>query len=140
MITRFLRAPSCPWRLMNSSGPNRKAVGLYVSHFWHYHWRQTNSFSGAIEFMIRRVDVRVAVLASFVLLSVTLTFSQQKERNRNSETAQKNAPAPPAPSAQNDKHDKNEGDPLFKGMKYRSIVPFRCGRSLTADGIPRDPA
>src|SRR5260370_39118629 len=140
MSTRFLRAASCPWWLMNSSRPNRKAVGLYVSHFWHYHWRQTKSFSGAIQFMIQRVDVRVAVLASFVLLSVTLTFSQQRERSRKFEAAQKNAPAVPAPSAQNDKDDKNEGDPLFKGMKYRSIGPFRGGRSLTADGIPRDPA
>ena len=30
-------------------------------------------------------------------------------------------------------------DPLFKGMKYRSIGPFRGGRSLTAAGIPGDP-
>jgi len=92
-----------------------------------------------IQFMIQRVDVRVAVLASFVLLSVTLTFSQQRERNRKLEAAQKGAPVVPAPSAQNDKHDKNEGDPLFKGMKYRSIGPFRGGRSLTAAGIPGDP-
>src|SRR5450631_3452371 len=89
--------------------------------------------------MIQRVHVRVAVLALFVLLSVTLTFSQQKERKRKSDAAQSSAPAAPAPSAKDDKDEKNEGDPLFKGMKYRSIGPFRGGRSLTAAGIPGDP-
>src|SRR5581483_6011625 len=33
----------------------------------------------------------------------------------------------------------NQGDPQFKGMKYRLIGPFRGGRSLTAAGIPGDP-
>ncbi len=32
-----------------------------------------------------------------------------------------------------------DGDPLFKGMKYRLIGPFRGGRSLTVAGIPGDP-
>ncbi|MGD0793659.1 MAG: hypothetical protein ABR920_18000 [Terriglobales bacterium] len=96
-----------------------------------------------IQFMFRstiqRLHVRVAVLALFVLLSVTLTFSQQKERNRKLDAAQKSAPAASALSAKDDKDDKSEGDPLFKGMKYRSIGPFRGGRSLTAAGIPGDP-
>jgi photosystem II stability/assembly factor-like uncharacterized protein len=75
----------------------------------------------------------------FVLFIATLTFSQQKERNRKSDAAQKGVPAASQPSAKDDKDDKNEGDPLFKGMKYRSIGPFRGGRSLTAAGIPGDP-
>jgi photosystem II stability/assembly factor-like uncharacterized protein len=33
----------------------------------------------------------------------------------------------------------NHDDPLFKGMKYRIVGPFRGGRSLTASGIPGDP-
>src|SRR5271170_8106626 len=100
-------------------------------------------FPGAIrfmiQFMIQKVNVRVAMLVLFVLLSVTLTFSQQKDRNRKSEAAQKAAPAESEQSAKDSKDDKNEGDPLFKGMKYRSIGPFRGGRSLTAAGIPGDP-
>ena len=37
--------------------------------------------------MIQRADVRTAVLALFVLFSVTLTFSQQKEGNRTVDAA-----------------------------------------------------
>lgn len=89
--------------------------------------------------MIQKVRVCIAVLALFVLFSGTLTFSQQKERKRKSEAAQNSVPAASTPAAKDDKDEKNEGDPLFKGMKYRSIGPFRGGRSLTAAGIPGDP-
>jgi photosystem II stability/assembly factor-like uncharacterized protein len=83
--------------------------------------------------------VRAALLALLVLCSPTLTFSQQKERSLKLDAAQKNTSAESVPSATEDKDEKNEGDPLFKGMKYRSIGPFRGGRSLTAAGIPGDP-
>jgi photosystem II stability/assembly factor-like uncharacterized protein len=86
--------------------------------------------------MIQRLRMRIALLVLFVLFLATLTFSQQKERNRKSDAAQKAAAAASDPSA---KDDKNEGDPLFRGMKYRSIGPYRGGRSLTAAGIPGDP-
>jgi len=71
--------------------------------------------------MIQRADVRTAALALFVLFSVALTFSQQKEGNRTVDAAQKAAPTSSEPSAKDDKEkdEKNEGDPLFKGMKYR---------------------
>ncbi len=94
-----------------------------------------------IHFIVQKLHVHIAVLALFVLLSVTLTFSQQKEkeRNRKPDASQKSAPAATVPAARDDKDDKSEGDPLFKGMKYRSIGPFRGGRSLTATGIPGDP-
>jgi len=101
-------------------------------------------FSGAIEFMIQRVQIRAAVLVlfvlSFTLLSATLTFCQQKERNRRLDAAQKDTPVTSESAAKDDKDndDKNE-DPRFRGMKYRSIGPFRGGRSLTAAGIPGDP-
>src|SRR5947208_6742026 len=42
-------------------------------------------------------------------------------------------------SAKTEGPEKSEHeDPLFKGMKYRPIGPFRGGRSLTAAGIPGD--
>ena len=101
--------------------------------------------------MMQKMRVYSAALAVFVLMSVTLTFAQQTEgRRRKTEAApSKTAIATDAANAGNDnskdqdtekdKDQKSEGDPLFKGMKYRSIGPFRGGRSLTAAGIPGDP-
>lgn len=104
-------------------------------------------FLGPLKFMIQfpfqKLGVRSVAPAMLVAMSVLLTathsFSQQKERNRRLEDQQNNPPSASAPSTQNEKDEKNEGDPLFKGMRYRSIGPFRGGRSLTAAGIPGDP-
>jgi photosystem II stability/assembly factor-like uncharacterized protein len=96
--------------------------------------------------MIVKVRTHLVVLACFVLLSAILTFSQQKERNRKLDSEQKDTSAESAAAADDkdkdkneDKEEKSEGDPIFRGMKYRSIGPFRGGRSLTAAGIPGDP-
>ena len=69
--------------------------------------------------MIQRADVRAAVLALFVLSSFTFTFSQQKERNRKLDAAQKatSAAAESTARSDKDKDEKNEGDPIFKGME-----------------------
>jgi photosystem II stability/assembly factor-like uncharacterized protein len=56
-------------------------------------------------------------------------------------TPEKPSPSPAAqatPKVETAESGKNE-DPLFKGMKYRIVGPFRGGRSLTASGIPGDP-
>src|SRR5258708_39715294 len=89
--------------------------------------------------MIQKVHVRVALLALLVLLSAPLAFSQQKERKHKSDATQSSALAASAGPQDDKKDEKNEGDPLFRGMKYRSIGPFRGGRSLTAAGLTRDP-
>ncbi len=76
--------------------------------------------------------------AAFGVLSMMFSspaFSQQKERNRNPQSPQETAPPVPA---QSEESKKKEGDPLFKGMKYRAIGPLRGGRSLTAAGVPGD--
>ncbi len=88
--------------------------------------------------MKKSVAMRSALFALLILFFATSTFPQQKERN-HTQTEQKAVSSVPVPS-EKDKGDKNEGDPLFKGMKYRNIGPFRGGRSLTASGIPGDPA
>jgi photosystem II stability/assembly factor-like uncharacterized protein len=89
--------------------------------------------------MMRKTVVRFALLV-FLLLYSTLGFSQQKEGNRKLDAAQKGTPDDATlANSDKDKDEKNEGDPLFRGMKYRSIGPYRGGRSLTAVGIPGDP-
>src|ERR1700692_4147534 len=92
--------------------------------------------------MIQRAHVRGAVLGLLVFLLTNFLFSQQTEGRRKTDTTPKIAAKTAAvddKDADKEKDQKNEGDPLFKGMKYRSIGPFRGGRSLTAVGIPGDP-
>jgi photosystem II stability/assembly factor-like uncharacterized protein len=74
----------------------------------------------------------------FLVISSLLTgiASAQKTRTEKQNT-QAAAPASPAATAA-ETPDKKE-DPLFKGMKYRIVGPFRGGRSLTASGIAGDP-
>ena len=93
-----------------------------------------------MDLKIERMCRRVVVLVCLVM-PVTPAFSQQKEGYRKTERA---SPKTNAANTDNnkeisaDKEEKSEGDPLFRGMKYRSIGPYRGGRSLTAAGIPGD--
>jgi photosystem II stability/assembly factor-like uncharacterized protein len=90
--------------------------------------------------MIQRVHLRLALsVLLFASLTAVLSFSQQTERKRKPGTDQSSASPAPEPSTKDDQDEKKEGDPVFRGMKYRSIGPFRGGRSLTAAGIPGDP-
>ncbi len=101
--------------------------------------------SGATALMIEKVSMRTVALLGFLLLPVPLIFSQQKEGYRKTDATQKNASKSATNASSNDadadkdKDEKNE-DPLFRGMKYRLVGPFRGGRSLTAAGIPGDPS
>ncbi len=79
--------------------------------------------------------VSIALLFSF---SVASGFAQQKERQPKSEAPQKSQSVTGQPTKE-EAAERNEGDPLFRGMKYRPIGPYRGGRSLTAAGIPGDP-
>jgi photosystem II stability/assembly factor-like uncharacterized protein len=92
--------------------------------------------------MNRPFNLGVALLALLIFFSATLALSQQKERNRKLDAAQKEATETTGTTTQpagKETEEKNEGDPVFRGMKYRSIGPYRGGRSLTAAGIPGDP-
>ena len=77
------------------------------------------------------------VRISLALLALSLPLVAQVERERKplsaEQDAQQKTPADLKPA------ESKPEDPLFKGMKYRIVGPFRGGRSLTASGIPGDP-
>ena len=81
-----------------------------------------------------------AIMTSIVLLALSLPLIGQVERERKPASAEQEASnaqqkTPPELKPTETKPE----DPLFKGMKYRVIGPFRGGRSLTASGIAGDP-
>ena len=65
----------------------------------------------------------------------TLVAQNQAERSRKPQPEA----TPPGTEKTAEPAKGEHEDPLFKGMKYRTIGPFRGGRSLTAAGIPGDP-
>ena len=101
-------------------------------------FRTKNVLFGDHNLMNQRLHFRIAVLALFITLFTGLAVSQQKERNRKLDSAQKETPVATEEAAKDEQDAKEEGDPLFRGMKYRSIGPYRGGRSITATGIPGD--
>src|ERR1017187_3787734 len=81
----------------------------------------------------------VSFLAAFLSCTCLISVAQ---RQRDSDRRLPEKPAADQSSAtpKNDTAEEEENkDPLFKGMKYRVVGPFRGGRSLTASGIPGDP-
>jgi photosystem II stability/assembly factor-like uncharacterized protein len=85
--------------------------------------------------MVTRTKLVQVVFALFVFLllpSLAIAQKNSPERKNTEPTAQTTAKPDTPPSSANE-------DPLFKGMKYRLVGPFRGGRSLTASGIPGDP-
>ena len=77
--------------------------------------------------------MRVSQFALLAALSAAGVMSQQERPQEKS--------APPAkPPQSTDEAKKDNADPMFKGMEYRLIGPFRGGRSLTVAGIPGDPS
>jgi photosystem II stability/assembly factor-like uncharacterized protein len=70
----------------------------------------------------------------FIVLMSAVGLLAQTKSERERKTPEQPAPTQNAAAASSAKED-----PLFKGMKYRVIGPFRGGRSLTASGIAGDP-
>ena len=80
-----------------------------------------------------RMAGKISQVGTVLLVSIAVLLAQTKsERERKAPEPAAAAQNAPAPSTANE-------DPLFKGMKYRAIGPFRGGRSLTASGIAGDP-
>jgi len=84
----------------------------------------------------------ISLLVLTLLFGAPGVFAQSatsKEAKPNSDSlASQSAASTDDNSNGEDDNAKNQ-DPLFKGMKYRLIGPFRGGRSLTAAGIAGDP-
>ena len=82
---------------------------------------------------------RCAGVPACALFVCSLFFPGAVFAQKTSPEKQVVSPAAQAtPKTETAEPEKNE-DPLFKGMKYRIVGPFRGGRSLTASGIPGDP-
>ncbi|MBV9574562.1 MAG: hypothetical protein JOY93_10950, partial [Acidobacteriales bacterium] len=87
-------------------------------------------------YLRKPLAVRTTWLLSVILLSFTsLGLAQESERERKPK--QQQTATDETKAAEEKKAEKE--DPLFKGMKYRVIGPFRGGRSLTASGIADNP-
>jgi len=79
-----------------------------------------------------RMTGQMLRLLLVLLIGAAGLLAQKSERERK---------VPEQPAAAQNATDTSAAheDPLFKGMKYRVIGPFRGGRSLTASGIAGDP-
>src|SRR2546426_12748958 len=86
---------------------------------------------------IRAVGGTAWLFIPMFLCATGLGFAQSKTERERKPTEQV-SPAPNA-ATQNIAAPPKKEDPVFKGLKYRPIGPFRGGRSLTASGIPGDP-
>jgi photosystem II stability/assembly factor-like uncharacterized protein len=91
--------------------------------------------SGEMKQMYRprnKVAGMICIVAALICLPGAAVAETKSGRERK--------PPEKTPAEENAKPEakKNE-DPLFKGMKYRVLGPFRGGRSLTASGVAGDP-
>src|SRR5215471_1300406 len=78
------------------------------------------------------------VVVAFAALMLSIPAFAQGEREKTKQPQMSQKPVPAATPLVGEKQKEKE-DPLFRGMEYRPIGPFRGGRSLTASGVPGDP-
>jgi photosystem II stability/assembly factor-like uncharacterized protein len=85
---------------------------------------------------------RIAKYVSACVLIAMMVRAGSAQNNPHNGKSKASSPpgASPATSAGTTQDSSLAGDPLFKGLRYRLIGPFRGGRSLTAVGIPGDPS
>ena len=80
------------------------------------------------------------VLAIFcVLLFTSFSFSQKSSKNSRKKTANEQSVAAANPSAAPEQAKREEEDPLFKGLAWRLVGPFRGGRVLAVSGVVGEP-
>src|SRR5204863_8825419 len=76
--------------------------------------------------------ITVSTTAWFALV---LFISSVSPAQRQTESQRERKPKEQAAAVENATPAPKNEDPTFKGMTYRSIGPFRGGRSLTASAI-----
>jgi photosystem II stability/assembly factor-like uncharacterized protein len=77
-----------------------------------------------------------AIGVAILLTAASFNAFGQRETTREHKVAEQQQPTDQKITAEKPSSDE---DPVFKGMNYRLIGPFRGGRSLTAAGIASDP-
>src|SRR5438105_1695332 len=79
---------------------------------------------------------RLCVISLLSTLPSAFISAQKasKKKNTNPPAAEKAAPGAPQEA-----HAKTEDDPLFKGLTWRLVGPFRGGRVLAVSGVVGEP-
>lgn len=83
------------------------------------------------------LTLRRLCVISFLLILSTSFLAAQKSSKKKSAPAQSEASS--APSASPQTQAKAEEDPLFKGLTWRLVGPFRGGRVLAVSGVVGEP-
>ena len=80
-------------------------------------------------------------LAVIAVFPAPLIAQRKAEKQNPSPAAQASAKTETPAEASNEQseEEKRNQDPVFRGLRYRLVGPFRGGRSLTAAGVPGDP-
>jgi len=81
--------------------------------------------------------LRRLCVISFLLTLPTTFISAQKASQKKDTSAP--AAAKPAAGAPQEAHPRAEEDPLFKGLTWRLVGPFRGGRVLAVSGVVGEP-
>src|SRR5689334_13332190 len=93
-------------------------------------------FDSLIGAMLMSLVLRRLCVTSLLLVFPTSLLTAQKSSKK------KNAPpqaASAAPTAAAETQAKKEEDPLFKGLTWRLVGPFRGGRVLAVSGVVGEP-
>src|SRR5438270_433343 len=86
---------------------------------------------------MRIVLHRLAIVICLVLVLPWATAAQKTSKKKHAESPASAASAPATSDA--DQAKKDEEDPLFKGLTWRLVGPFRGGRVLAVTGVVGEP-
>jgi len=79
---------------------------------------------------------RLCVISCLLILPTSFLAAQKSSKKKN---APAQASASAAPGTPTETQAKSEEDPLFKGLTWRLVGPFRGGRVLAVSGVVGEP-